>query len=77
MVFGSVGAEEYGTYFVAYAADVTTTEQMLENMFIGDPVGTYDRILDFSTAVTGGLFFVPTQDFLDDPASVLGTQNQS
>ena len=40
---------------------------MLENMFIGDPVGTYDRILDFSTAVTGGLFFVPSQDFLDDP----------
>ena len=67
MVFGSVGAEEYGTYFIAYAADVTTTEQMLENMFIGDPVGTYDRILDFSTAVTGGLFFVPSQDFLDDP----------
>ena len=67
MVFGSVGSEEYGTYFIAYAADVTTTEQMLENMFIGDPVGTYDRILDFSTAVTGGLFFVPSQDFLDDP----------
>lgn len=67
MVFGSVGSGEYGTYFIAYAADVTTTEQMLENMFIGDPVGTYDRILDFSTAQTGSLFFVPSQDFLDDP----------
>ncbi|UVI36116.1 Dyp-type peroxidase [Brevibacterium spongiae] len=67
MVFGSVGSEEYGTYFIAYAADVTTTEQMLENMFIGDPVGTYDRILDFSTAETGTLFFIPSQDFLDDP----------
>ncbi|WP_169250797.1 Dyp-type peroxidase [Brevibacterium sp. 'Marine'] len=67
MVFGSVGSGEYGTYFIAYAADVTTTERMLENMFIGDPVGTYDRILDFSNAVTGGLFFVPSQDFLDDP----------
>ncbi|MFP3395680.1 Dyp-type peroxidase [Brevibacterium sp. H602] len=67
MVFGSVGSEEYGAYFIAYAADVTTTEQMLTNMFIGDPVCTYDRILDFSTAVTGGLFFVPSQDFLDDP----------
>ncbi|WP_051505258.1 Dyp-type peroxidase [Brevibacterium sp. VCM10] len=60
MVFGSVGSGEYGTYFIAYAADVTTTEQMLTNKFIGDPVGTYDRILDFSTAVTGGLFFVPS-----------------
>ena len=39
---------------------------MLENMFIGDPPGNYDRILDFSTAVTGSLFFVPTADFLDN-----------
>ena len=77
MVFGSVGAEEYGTYFVAYAADVTTTEQMLENMFIGDPVGTYDRILDFSTAVTGGPFFVPSQDFLDDPDGELAAAEPS
>ena len=46
-------------------------------MFLGHGDATHDRILDFSTAVTGGLFFVPTQDFLDDPASVLGTQNQS
>jgi putative iron-dependent peroxidase len=41
---------------------------MLENMFIGRPPGNYDRILDFSTAVTGGLFFVPTASFLDDVA---------
>ena len=36
-------------------------------MFIGDPPGNTDRILDFSTAVTGTMFFVPTADFLDDP----------
>jgi porphyrinogen peroxidase len=40
---------------------------MLHNMFIGKPPGNHDRILDFSTAVTGGLFFVPTADFLEDP----------
>jgi putative iron-dependent peroxidase len=40
---------------------------MLRNMFLGDPPGNTDRILDFSTAVTGGLFFSPTLDFLDDP----------
>jgi porphyrinogen peroxidase len=40
---------------------------MLSNMFVGNPPGNYDRILDFSTAVTGNLFFVPTSDFLDDP----------
>jgi putative iron-dependent peroxidase len=39
---------------------------MLSHMFIGDPPGNTDRILDFSTAVTGGLFFAPTTDFLDD-----------
>jgi len=42
------------------------TEQMLVNMFIGNPPGNYDRILDFSTAVTGSLFFAPSADFLDD-----------
>ena len=39
---------------------------MLVNMFIGDPPGNYDRILDFSTAVTGSLYFAPSADFLDD-----------
>ena len=41
-------------------------------MFIGDPPGNYDRILDFSTAVTGTLFFVPSADFLDDPPDLPG-----
>ncbi len=40
---------------------------MLRNMFLGDPPGNTDRVLDFSTAITGGLFFSPTVDFLDDP----------
>jgi putative iron-dependent peroxidase len=39
---------------------------MLENMFVGSPPGNHDRILDFSTAVTGNLFFVPPAGFLDD-----------
>jgi putative iron-dependent peroxidase len=39
---------------------------MLENMFIGRPPGNYDRLLDFSHAVTGNLFFVPTATFLED-----------
>ena len=59
MPFGSVGAGEFGTYFIGYAATPDVTEQMLRNMFIGNPPGNYDRILDFSTAVTGTLFFVP------------------
>jgi putative iron-dependent peroxidase len=66
MPFGAPGRGEFGTYYIAYAATPAVTEQMLVNMFIGRPPGNYDRILDFSTAVTGGLFFVPSADFLDD-----------
>jgi putative iron-dependent peroxidase len=66
MPFGSVASGEYGTYYIAYAATPDVPEQMLRRMFLGDPYGNYDRILDFSTALTGSLFFVPTGDFLDD-----------
>jgi hypothetical protein len=65
MPFGAIGSAEFGTYFIGYARDPARTERMLDNMFIGDPPGTYDRLLDFSTAVTGCLFFIPTVDFLD------------
>ncbi|OBG79316.1 peroxidase [Mycobacterium sp. E2462] len=67
MPFGELGKSEYGTYFIGYSRTPTVTERMLENMFLGDPPGNTDRILEFSTAVTGGLFFSPTVDFLDDP----------
>jgi putative iron-dependent peroxidase len=70
MPFGSLGSGEFGTYFIGYAATPSVTELMLQRMFLGDPPGNYDRILDFSTAVTGGLFFVPTADFLDDPPAL-------
>jgi porphyrinogen peroxidase len=67
MVFGHPGSGEYGTYFIGYASDPAVIERMLRNMFVGDPAGNHDRILDFSTAITGGLFFVPPSPFLDDP----------
>jgi porphyrinogen peroxidase len=60
MPFGSPAAGEFGTYFIGYAADVSVTERMLERMFVGEPPGNHDRILDFSTAITGTLFFVPS-----------------
>jgi porphyrinogen peroxidase len=65
MPFGRPGHGEFGTYFIGYSRSPRTIEQMLENMFVGRPPGNYDRILDFSTAVTGSLFFVPTAPFLD------------
>ncbi|THA77386.1 Dyp-type peroxidase [Streptomyces sp. A0642] len=67
MPFGSFGKGEFGTYFIGFAADPEVTERMLRNMFLGDPDVTHDRILDFSTAVTGTLFHAPGADFLDAP----------
>ena len=60
--------DEFGTYFIGYARSPRRIEQMLENMFVGRPPGNYDRLLDFSRAVTGTLFFVPSATFLDHVA---------
>jgi porphyrinogen peroxidase len=65
MPFGRPGAGEFGTYFIGYAGRLRVIEQMLERMFLGVPAGAYDRLLDFSTAVTGTTFFVPTAAMLD------------
>jgi putative iron-dependent peroxidase len=67
MPFGTIGEQEFGTYFIGYARTPGVTERMLDRMFLGDGVATHDRILDFSAAVTGSLFFVPSGDLLDDP----------
>ena len=48
-------------------------------MFVGNPPGTYDRVLDFSKALTGTLFFVPSSELLDDPpvpATLAGRSQQ-
>ena len=65
MPFGRVGTGEFGTYFIGYCRTPRVTEQMIENMFVGRPPGNYDRLLDFSRAVTGTLFFVPSATFLE------------
>jgi putative iron-dependent peroxidase len=75
MPFGSPANGEFGTYFIGYSRSPHTIEQMLENMFVGRPPGNYDRILDFSRAVTGNVFFAPSVTFLeglgeDQPALV-------
>jgi putative iron-dependent peroxidase len=75
MPFGSAAQGEFGTYFIGYARSPRTIEQMLVNMFVGRPAGNYDRLLDFSRAVTGNLFFAPSATFLEkvadeEPAAV-------
>ena len=69
MPFGDIGKGEFGTYFIGYARSPDRIEKMLVNMFVGRPPGNYDRLLDFSKAVTGTLFFVPSVDFLQSIAS--------
>jgi porphyrinogen peroxidase len=66
MPFGEVSKGEFGTFFIGYAKSPHRIEQMLTNMFVGRPPGNYDRLLDFSRAVTGTLFFVPSATFLDN-----------
>lgn len=73
MPFGEIGKGEFGTYFIGYARSPGRIEQMLENMFIGRPPGNYDRLLDFSRAVTGTLFFVPSATFLENVAPESGS----
>jgi putative iron-dependent peroxidase len=66
MPFGRPGYGEFGTYFIGFSRSPGTIEQMLENMFVGRPPGNYDRLLDFSRAVTGNLFFAPSATFLEN-----------
>ncbi len=74
MPFGRVGQGEFGTYFIGYSRSPSTIEQMLENMFLGRPPGNYDRLLDFSRAVTGSLFFAPSVTFLENVAEDQDTE---
>jgi putative iron-dependent peroxidase len=77
MPFGTIGKGEFGTYFIGYARSPSRIERMLENMFVGDPPGNYDRLLDFSRAVTGSLFFVPSETFLGSAGPALPSPAKS
>ncbi|MDR2349769.1 MAG: Dyp-type peroxidase [Deltaproteobacteria bacterium] len=68
MPFALTSKGEYGTYFIGYSSTFETTKRMLENMFVGDPPGNSDRLLDFSTAHTGTLFFIPSVELLEELA---------
>jgi putative iron-dependent peroxidase len=64
MPFGRPGQQEFGTYFIGYSRYLWVIEKMLQRMYVGDPVGAYDRLLDFSTPHTGTTFFAPTRSTL-------------
>ncbi len=61
MPFGRPGQGEFGTYFIGYSRYLWVVEKMLQRMYVGDPPGAYDRLLDFSVARTGTTFFAPTR----------------
>ena len=64
MPFSNTSRGEYGTYFIGYASTFSTTRKMVESMFLGSKNGNTDRLLDFSKAVTGTLFFAPSYNLL-------------
>lgn len=64
MPFGSPGRREFGTYFIGYSRHLWVIEKMLERMFVGEPPGAYDRLLDHSAAQTGTTFFAPSRSTL-------------
>lgn len=77
MPFGNASGGEFGTYFIGYSRTPDVIEKMLDNMFVGDPPGNYDRILDFSTAKTGVLFFTPSADLIERLAAAVPTPQDS
>ena len=64
MPFGRPGQNEFGTYFIGYTRYLWVIEKMLQRMYVGEPPGAYDRLLDFSTPHTGATFFAPTRPTL-------------
>ena len=64
MPFGSPGSGEFGTYFIGYSKKLWVIETMMERMYVGNPPGLHDRLLDYSKPLTGTTFFAPSATFL-------------
>lgn len=64
MPFGSPASGEFGTYFIGYSRRLWVMEKMLRRMFVGDPPGLHDRILNYSRPLTGTTFFAPSASLL-------------
>ncbi len=62
--YGTIG--EHGLYFVAFSADPSRYQRMLARMFGVD--GQRDRLTDFSTPVSGGYYFAPSNAALRELA---------
>lgn len=61
--FSNPSEDKTGTYFIGYSKSFHITNTMLKNMFTKS-----DRLLDFSTPVSGTMFFIPSKTVLDQIA---------
>lgn len=59
------GVAEHGLYFLAFACDIGRFDIQLQRMFGATDDGIYDRLVEFSTPVTGSYWFAPSQETLD------------
>ena len=59
VVYANLGEGVRGTYFIGYARHWDVTRKMVINMFTQD-----DRLLEYSTALKGQLFFIPSKELM-------------
>ncbi|WP_028357501.1 Dyp-type peroxidase [Brackiella oedipodis] len=64
VIFAEPSKNQYGTFFISYSKHFSTVHQMLRHMFQGNDKASHDKLLEYSTAVTGTLFFVPSKETL-------------
>ena len=73
MPFGRPGLREFGTYFIGYARSRSRSSRCWKTCLSAARPAT-DRLLDFSHAVTGTLFFVPSAPLLEALADRSGAE---
>ena len=62
MPYGDMSTQ--GVYFVSCANSPQPFIKLLQSRVMGDENGNYDKLLDFTTAETGGAFFAPSVTFI-------------
>ncbi|RJG39482.1 Dyp-type peroxidase [Motilimonas pumila] len=59
-------AMEHGAYFIGFAKSPEVVNIALRKMIYADEQGHYDKLLDYTKAKTGVIFFAPPQSFIDN-----------
>ena len=63
MPYGTLGGD-HGLFFVAYAKEPRRFERMLTRLFGTAEDGLHDRLMEFTRAVSGAYFFIPSLKLL-------------